>query len=206
VTVLPPVLCVCALVVAIAIGHAQTSPTTNPQPKTPDFSVQIWGDIAEDFSARVWSYFALRRELEHGLPALIVTEDPAYIRRAELALAKKIRVARARAKQGDIFTPAISVEFKKILLHTMGAGTWAAIMDDNPGMFSTRINGTYSKKRPLSTVPPNVLAVLPSLPADIQYRFVGRHLILHDTRANVILDRMPDAIPCAHCDESNGRR
>lgn len=204
--ILPSVVCVCALVVAVSIGHAETPTAANPQPKTPDFSVQIWGDVAEDFSARVWSYFALRRELEQGLPPLIVTEDPADIRRAELALAKKIRVARARAKPGDIFTPAISVEFRKILLHTIRAGTWTAIMDDNPGMFSTRINGTYAKKRPLSTVPATVLAVLPSLPADIQYRFVGRHLILHDTRANVVLDCMPDAISCAHCDESNGRR
>jgi hypothetical protein len=28
------------------------------------------------------------------------------------------------------------------------------------------------------------------------YRFVSRQLILHDTRANVILDRIPDAIEC----------
>jgi hypothetical protein len=205
VTTLRPVLCVFALVVAISTGHAQT-PATNPQPRAPDFSVQIWGDIAADFSERVWSYFTLRRELEKGLPALMVTDDPADIRRAERALAKKIRVARAEAKPGDIFTPPISVEFRKMLVYTMSAGTWAAIMDDNPGAFSHRINSSYPKNKPVSTVPPSILGVLPSLPADIQYRFLGRHLILHDTRANVIVDDLRDAISCVHCDELNGRR
>ena len=106
-------------------------------------------------------------------------------------------VARAGAQEGEIFTPIISAEFRKVLRLEVNANTWAAIMDDNPGEFANQINGTYSEERPLSTVPPNVLSVLPRLRADIQYRFVGRHLILLDTRARVILDRIPYAIECA---------
>ena len=115
-------------------------------------------------------------------------------------------MARAGAKQGDIFTPTISVEFRKVLLLEMNADTWAAIMDDNPGEFSIQINGTYPDGKPLSTVPPNILAVLPTLPDDIQYRFLGRHLILHDTRANLILDRIPYAIQCTYCNELTRHR
>jgi len=133
------------------------------------------------------------------LPVLTVTDDPREIRRAQRALAKRIRDAREDAREGDIFTPAIAVEFREVLQLEMDADTWASIMDDNPGEFSNRINGTYSGKRPLSTVPPNILARLPRLPDDVQYRFVGRHLILHDTRANLILDRIPYAIRCADC-------
>jgi hypothetical protein len=110
-------------------------------------------------------------------------------------------VARAGAKQGDIFTPSISVEFKKVLILQMDSNTWAAIMDDNPGEFSNEINSTYKEGKPLSTVPPNILAVLPRLPDDIQYRFLGRHLILLDTRASVILDRIPFAIRSLDCVE-----
>ena len=153
----------------------------------------------------LWSYSELRSELEKGLPPLTVTDDPAEIRRAVHALAKRIRVARAGAQEGEIFTPTISVEFRKVLRLEMNAHTWAAIMDDNPGEFSNQINGTYPEERPLSTVPPNVLAVLPRLPDDIQYRFVGRHLILLDTRASVILDRIPYAIRCA-CEKVTCRR
>ena len=190
-----------ALIVLFAsVGYPQT-PVTNRDSQIPDFSVQVWGYIMTDFSTRVWSYFELRTKLEEGIPALTVTDDPAEIRRSERALARKIRVARAGAKQGEIFTPTISGEFRKILLLEMNANTWAAIRDDNPGEFSHHINGTYPKRKALSTVPPNILAVLPRLPDDIQYRFLGRHLILHDTRANVILDRIPYAIQCADCDE-----
>ena len=185
-----------ALIVLMAsVGYPQ-APNTRQDRDTPVFRVDVWGDIATDFSTRVWSYFELRSELEKGLPPRTVTDDPAEIWRATRALANRIRVARAEAKQGDIFTPAISAEFKKTLVFEMNAHTWAAIMDDNPGEFSVQINGSYPDEKPLSTVPPNILAVLPTLPDDIQYRFLGRHLILYDTRASVILDRIPYAIRC----------
>jgi hypothetical protein len=183
-----------ALIVSMAsVCYAQPATTTQTR-DTPDFRVQVWGYIVADFSERVWDYFELRSELEKGLPPLTVTDDPAEIRRAVRALAKRIRMARAGATQGDLFTPTISVEFRKALILEMDASTWAAIMDDNPGEFSNEINGTYPQDKPLSTVPPNILAVLPRLPDDIQYRFLGRHLILLDTRASVILDRIPFAI------------
>jgi hypothetical protein len=179
------------------VGAPQT-PTMNQDRGTPDFRVQVWGSIVADFNARVSSYAELRSKMEKGLPPLTVTDDPVEIRKAVHALAARIRVARAGAQQGEIFTPTISVEFRKVLLLEMNANTWAAIMDDQPGTFSNQISGTYPEERPLSTVPPNVLAVLPRLPDDIQYRFVGRHLILLDTRAGVILDRIPHAITCAN--------
>jgi hypothetical protein len=189
-----------ALMVSFAsVGYTQPV-TTNQNRETPDIRVQVWGYIVADFSTRVWDYFELRSELAKGLPALGVTDDPAEIRRAIRALAKRIRVARAEAREGDMFTPTISVEFRKALILEMNANTWAAIMDDNPGEFSNQINGTYPEGKSLSTVPPNILAALPRLPEDIQYRFLGRHLILLDTRANLILDRIPYAIQCRDCE------
>jgi hypothetical protein len=198
-------LAIALIVLFSSVGYAQ-APTTNPERDAPDFRVQVWGYIMADFSTRVWDYLELRTELEKGLPPLTVTDDPAEIRRAVRALAKKIHVARAEAKQGDIFTPTISVEFKKVLFLEMDANTWAAIMDDNPGKISNRINVTYPSKRTLSTVPANILARLPRLPEDIQYRFFGRDLILHDTRSNLILDRIPYAIRCMDCKDTRCHR
>jgi hypothetical protein len=198
-------LAIAFIVLFSSVGTPQT-PATNQDRGTPDFRVQVWGSIMADFSARVWSYSELRNKLENGLPPLTVTDDPAEIRRAVHALAERIRVARAGAQQGEIFSTTISVEFRRVLLIEMNANTWAAIMDDKPGEFSNQINGTYPEERPLSTVPPNALAVLPRLPDDIQYRFVGRHLILLDTRAGVILDWIPYAIKCADCDKVTCRR
>ena len=154
-----------------------------------------------DFSTRVSEYFELRSELERKLPPRTVSDDPAEIRRAIRRLAREIRLARAGAKQGDIFTPTISVEFRRILFVEMDAHTWEAIMDENPGALSNHINGNYPEGEPLSSVPPNILAALPGLPEDIQHRFLGRILILLDTRASVILDRIPYAIQSAGSDE-----
>jgi hypothetical protein len=182
------------LVVLLAsTGYSQT-PASNGPRQIPDFSVQIWGDTVEDFTARVSAYFDLRAKMEIGSLPITVTDDPAEIERAESDLGRRIIAARAGARRGDIFTPAIRQAFKKALISVMNEGTWAAIMDDNPGEVSHHVNHVYQKGKSFSTVPPNILALLPALPEDIHYRFLGRHLILYDTRANLIIDRMPDAI------------
>jgi outer membrane protein assembly factor BamB len=174
-------------------------------PETPIFRVQVWGEVLPDFNKRVTAYFNLRSEMEKGLPPQKVTDDPAAIRSATRALAERIRLARAGAREGDIFTPKISVEFKKALGQEINPSTWGDIMDDNPGEFRAEINGSYPEEKTFSTVPPNILAALPRLPQDIQYRFLGRHLILFDVRASLIIDRIPLAIQCAgekrHCKE-----
>jgi len=186
-----------ALTVSCAsVGYAQ-APTTNDRPDNPVFKVQAWGFISADFSERVSNYVELRTSLEKGLPVLTVTDDPGEIWRAQRALAKAIRVARAGARQGDIFTSTISAELRDVLLVETNPATMAIIMDENPGDLSRRINRAYPTGQPFASMPAGMLAVLPRLPDDLQYRFLGRALILIDTRTNLIVDRMPCAIGCA---------
>ena len=188
---LPIVLFACVAAVASA-----QSPRDDPT--TPRFTelVIVRSLLRADFDARVLDYFDLRTTLEDGLPAQHVTANPADNIEIQRTLARRIRRARAGALRGAIFTPAISVEFRRILLVETTPETRATIMDENPGQFSHRINGDYPKRRPLSTMPGTFLAVLPVLPDGLEYRFLGPHLILHDTRANVILDAMSCAIAC----------
>ena len=165
----------------------------------PDFKVQVWGSSQIEFTKLVSGYAELRAAAQAGAPVLAVTDDPREIQRAELVLAARIRMARAGAKRGDIFTREIAAAFRRALSAEMNPRTWAAIMQDNPEEFEYAINGVYPKGRPLSTMPPNILAKLPALPPGLEYRFVGRHLILHDTDANIIIDRLPRAISCRGC-------
>lgn len=173
---------------------APQQPPASPQ--APDFRVQIWGGAAAEFTDRMSAYEALRTKLEEGLPRLEVTGNPVEILRAENMLAARIRAARAGARRGSIFSPSIRAAFRRALKGVVGPGSCEAIGDDNPGEFDYRINGTYPKYQPLSTVPPNILETLPELPPDVYYRFLERDLVLHDTRANIILDEIPDAISC----------
>ena len=185
-----------ALLILLLTSAAASQTAVTPQTRPPDFTVQIWGDAVADFSARMRAYFELRTRLEVGLPPLAVTPNPADILAAEFALAQRLREARAGAREGNIFSREISTAFRLVLLPHLDAATVMAIMDENPGEFHFRVDRTYPKERTVSTVPANVLSVLPELPADIQYRFLGRHLVLHDTRANVIIDRMRCAMQC----------
>lgn len=193
---------------AVALTSASTAQTaaTAQADAQPTFRLQVWGDVVADFSTRVQSYFELRSKLEEGLPPVRVTDDVAEIRRARRALARAIQAARHGARQGDIFSPDISLEFKQVLALKMDARTWAVIMDDNPGEFPNEINGVYPDGKPYSTVPGTILAVLPALPDGVEYRFLGRHLILLDVHADVILDRIPYAIRCTNCDDHSHRR
>ena len=167
---------------------------------TPVFRVRILGDTTTGFSTRVDSYFELRGRLQRTLPEVVVTDDVRQIRHRTRSLAKAIRVARRGAVQGEFFTVATSAEFKRTLALIMDADVWAVIMDDNPGAFSHDIDGSYPEGKPRSTMPGIILAHLPNLPDDIQYRFIGRHLVLYDSKANTIIDRLPNAIACKSCD------
>jgi hypothetical protein len=172
--------------------------STKPSPANPDFTVAVDGLIVADFTARVAAYAELRKSLEEGLPKLEVTANHSEIRRAEEALARRIRQAREGKRQGDIFTPSINAAFKKLLASVVTPGMCEAIFDDGPAPDSIdyRTNRSYPRDEPLSTVPPSILGVLPVLPEDVQYRFIRRSLILYDTRPNLILDRIPAAISC----------
>jgi hypothetical protein len=186
--------------VALALGlavldAAQTAPPAPPRP--PDFTVQVWGSTVADFTARVNRYVALRAAAAVGSPPLVVTDHQDEITRAEVELARRIRQARGgRGERGDFFTSEISQAFRRALADVIDDKTREVIMDDNPGAFTRRVGIRYPKTRSYSTVPANVLALLPVLPVDMEYRFLGRHLILLDVRSNVIVDLMRCAMQC----------
>lgn len=183
------------------VGWTQTLSAATDSP-VPNFRIQVFGDTVTDFTSRIGRYFELRGRLELGLPALTVSEDVRQIRRATRSLASAIRAARPGAQQGEFFTVATSAEFKRVLALLMNTAVWAVIMKENPGGFSRDIDGPYPDGKSYSTMPGIILERLPQLPDDIQFRFVGRHLILYDVRANTIIDQLPNAIECANdCDE-----
>jgi hypothetical protein len=56
------------------------------------------------------------------------------------------------------------------------------------------VNAVYPPSAPVSTMPPSLLMALPTLPPEVEFRFVGQTLILRDVQANMIVDLMPNAI------------
>ena len=159
--------------------------------------------VIADFKKRVDEYVKVRDKAENAAPTeLEKKSQPAEIATAEKSLAHNVRIARANAKRGDIFTPATEAMFRRLLRPPLAKGADAAdnkaiIKDDAPAPKEVpfKVNANYPKDVALSTVPPDVLAALPQLPEDIQYRFAGKHLLLFDAKANIIIDFMLNAMP-----------
>ena len=177
-----------------AVAGAQEPPV--------DFRLVVLGHFDAEtlaaFTARAHEYAALRSRLEVGLPPLKVTLDADEIERFERRLTSRIRDARG-SRRYQVFVPAMEGQIKKLLAQQAGPGTIAAIADDGPGEFDVDVNDTYAKDLPLSTMPVNILLLLPELPPDMEYRFVGRHLILRDVRANMIIDEISHVLRCQEC-------
>jgi hypothetical protein len=152
--------------------------------------------VLGDFKARVEKYEALRKKADDSAPPLKETKDAAKIKEAQQGLAERIGAARVGVKRGEIFTPEIAAVFRRLLRpEAKEKATQQALKEDQPEIVSFKVNGPYPDKEPVSTMTPNILASMPQLPKDIEYRFIGKHLILRDARANLIIDYMLNAIP-----------
>ena len=60
--------------------------------------------------------------------------------------------------------------------------------------FRPVVNQTYPSSWPLQTFPPTLLAELPQLPEQLEYRFVDNSLILRDKQANIVVDYLIDVM------------
>ena len=192
-----------AILVCLALPPAVAAQIpANPDPGQPDFRVTVQGtfdpETLAEFNRRVNNYAALRSRLESGLPPLVVTTNADDIERFEHRLAERIRHARGN-RRGQIFAPSMEGQVKRMLEIQADSATIEAIMDDGPGEFDVDVNDSYSKRRSLGTMPTKLLLMLPDLVPDLQYRFVGRHLIIFDPRANIIVDEIPYALRCRDC-------
>jgi hypothetical protein len=68
-------------------------------------------------------------------------------------------------------------------------------MEDNPGPLRVRVNGRLPDDAPRSTIPAQVLQMLPKLPEAVEYRFLGRRLVLVDAHALIVVDYVDDVLP-----------
>jgi hypothetical protein len=155
--------------------------------------------VWENFTERAQAYVRLHERLVSELPAARPTQDSAVIALRERTLAAKLRDALPADTPGPLFTEESRALFRRLIVAVVhapgGRNVRALLMDDNPAGQPLRVHDSYPDRLPLSTVPPPILAVLPPLPAEIEYRFVGRTLIVRDVEANFVVDAAPRAVP-----------
>ena len=150
------------------------------------------------FTDRVDAYVALKKKVQADLPKPKPGDRATgKVEQVEDTLASRLKAARSTAKAGDIFGDA-GPYFKRIIEHdteTRGIRDAYATMQEVPAQSPPAVNAIYPEKAALATVPPLILVNLPRLPDGLEYRFIGRDLILRDRDANIIVDFLVGAVP-----------
>jgi hypothetical protein len=151
-----------------------------------------------DFESRVNAYLNLHNKARAGLPTKL-TSAPEEIASRQHELAAKIRALRPEAKRGEIFSPSISAEFRRLIkISWQGSDARhmkASFEHSEPVHIPLRVNSAYPTGVPLQSTPPTLLQNLPPLPKELEYRVVGRRLVQRDIAADLIVDFTDDIIP-----------
>jgi hypothetical protein len=134
-----------------------------------------------------------------------VSSNPAVIIAIVEAHQQAMRAERPTARQGDMFFPTITDLFRRWILESLHGMTPDEFLvriteNDAPPMAPPSVNASYPDGGALTTMPPQLLQVFPTLPSGLEYRFIDRDLILRDSHANLIIDFIPEALSIA--DES----
>ena len=152
------------------------------------------------FNERIGAYAAVHHRLEESLPPLSPSTSPRAALLNRTFLASAIKAARPRAKQGDIITNPVSLLFRRQLASALAGRDADAFLrelsDEHPTLegFHVKVYDHYPDWAS-HEVPTVFLQVLPGLPEDIEYRVIGRDLILWDIHADLVVDVLIDAIP-----------
>jgi hypothetical protein len=177
---------------------APGSPPPTPGLNADGQAVNAQGAATLEFKKRVEAYLKVHNEAEGKVPKLKRTDDPQEISDREKALAQMIMTLRANAQPGDIFAPEYQPYFIKIVqddFKTRSAADRKALINELPARMKIDINTVYPTTMPLETFPPALLRKLPDLPPELEYRIVGRSLLLRDVKANLIVDILRDVVP-----------
>ena len=155
-------------------------------------------DPAMQFEQRVAGYMRVHQAAEARVPPLRPGSNAQELEVAVAAMAQAMGAARADAKVGDIITPEIAELFRTNIANALlrarlhAADVVAAVNDERPCTpMVLAVNEPFDY---FAMTPPAILQVLPALPGELQYRFVGPDLVLVDTHSTLIVDILPGAL------------
>lgn len=174
-------------------GGAAQTPTATPQ-LSPTDKVAV-----KRFEQRVKDYMKLRNAVKSKLPKLSKDATPQQIESYRENVEAAVRNIRTGAKRGDIFNHDGSDYIRRMLkVNFTGKDRLELrniVFEGETATVKVRVNYPYPEQAELIEMPATVLLNLPQLPPEVQYRFVGRNLLLVDSETNLILDYMTNALP-----------
>jgi hypothetical protein len=187
-----------AIQIPLALFPAPFPPTCQLEVLTP---VVMEERVLRDFEREVAQYVRLHRRLERDLPPEHLFDDLEDMSAAVDALHAALVDARPHAQAGAFFTPPVaSVLTERLERASKATGFTAAdvLFAMNAGYRFRGPEPQVNERFPLARhvrLWPALLDVLPALPDELEYRFVGRDLVLLDTHADLVVDVLKDALP-----------
>lgn len=153
----------------------------------------------EQFHAEIENYMAFRRQLLNEVRGPVPNSTALEVNNASDALAAAIRRARPNARPGSFFLPPVADVLKQRVINAVRTANLAPVLagidDEGPVIRTPSIYLRFPAHAQMAAMPPSLLAALPSLPKELEYRIVGNFLVLRDVDAALVLDYIPAAIP-----------
>ena len=158
------------------------------------------GEPLAHFRQAVEAYMNLHKAVERALPPPGRSADAGHIFAATAAMAHAMRAARSKAVEGELFAED-AIVFRRVLREVWRdadcdvAASLAAQSDDEERPVHRPLIHDEFDWAHGSFMPPCILWALPQIPLELQFRLVGRDLVIVDLHSNLIVDVLPDALP-----------
>jgi len=170
--------------------------------KAVDTSLKLTPHEKQLFSAfdrNVKDYLKQRKAVAKKLPKLSKEAKPEEIESYQTSFVAGLQAMRAGTKAGYIFKPQFT-EYVRNTIKTEfpprdKAEIKQTILEAETKGVPLKINYPYPESKELTQIPPTLLLKLPTLPKEVKFRFVGRHLLLVDTDNGIIVDYTLNALP-----------
>lgn len=187
-----------ALVLSLATSSGGEVRAQKPIDTTPTLTAQE-KKLFADFDRRVKDYLAQRKAVAKQLPSLSKEATPAEIEAYQKNFVERLRAMRAGTKPGYIFIPAFTTYVRQTIQTEFPPKDKAEIkqtaMEAENKAVPLKINYPYPESQELTEMPPTLLLKLPTLPKEVKFRFVKRHLLLVDSDNGLIVDYTMNALP-----------
>ncbi len=152
--------------------------------------------LSQKFQSLANKYLDLRKQAAGKSTG--PSDSPETLTANQRELASRIQKRRSGAKRGEIFTPELTAFFRRQIAQSLngphGTEIRASLHGAEPTNTRLRVNQSYPEKLPLQSTPPSLLLTLPTPPDGLEYRIVGRDLVLRDSEANIVVDFIPNVI------------
>jgi hypothetical protein len=157
--------------------------------------------IIEAFNQRITAYMQVHDHVERSLSLQWSFDDAEEMFAAIEAMQAGIRAARPDARRGAILAPDVGTVIRSRLANRLsecGQQVEDVLAFINQERSNDARAPTINEPFPWglgSAMWPSFMGVLPPLPADLQYRFADRDLVLIDIHADLVVDILVNALP-----------